>query len=167
MTAKNHTQATQQTSKRNPALSRLDALVGEWEIEASIEGQPVARSKTKFEWLEGGAFLVQHIRAEPPLPNTPPEWVANAPQEGTTIMGLDDATETFYMLYADSRGVSRVYQMSLSDGVWKIWRDAPGFNQRFTGAFSDDGNTINSQWEFSKDGANWEIDFNFTYKKIT
>jgi hypothetical protein len=37
------------------------------------------------------------------------------------------------MLYFDSRSVSRIYQMSLSAGVWKLWREAPSFAQRFEG----------------------------------
>jgi hypothetical protein len=71
------------------------------------------------------------------------------------------------MLYADSRSVFRVYQMSLSGGVWKIWRDSPQFYQRFTGTFSDDGNTITGQYEFSSDGTNWATDFDLTYRKVT
>ena len=57
--------------------------------------------------------------------------------------------------------------MTLSDGVWKIWRDAPGFNQRFTGTLSDDGNTITGQYEFSSDGTTWSKDFDLTYRKVT
>lgn len=35
--------------------------------------------------------------------------------------------------------VHRIYEMTLSDGVWKLWRDAPDpFPQRFTGTFSDE-----------------------------
>ena len=70
------------------------------------------------------------------------------------------------MLYFDSRGVSRVYQMSLNDSVWKIWRDVPGFSQRFTGTVSDGGNIIMGYWEKSGDGSTWERDFDVTYKKI-
>ena len=150
----------------NPALSRLDVLVGEWEMEVSVEGQPMARGKTAFEWLEGGAFLVQHVDAQPAQPGAPTEWEENSPQDITTIIGLDDSTERFCMLYADSRGVYRVYQMSVGDGAWKVWRDAPGFSQRFTGTFSDDGNTITAQWEYSSDGSKWEHDFDMTYKKV-
>lgn len=58
-------------------------------------------------------------------------------------MGLDDSRGQFTQLYADARGVYRVYQNSFQDGFWKVWRDAPpGFSQRFTGTFSDDGNMI-------------------------
>jgi hypothetical protein len=32
-----------------------------------------------------------------------------------------------------ARGTARICQMSLNDGVWKLWRQAPGFWQRYTG----------------------------------
>lgn len=150
----------------SPALKRLDVLVGEWEIEVSKEGQALARTKSAVEWLEGEEFLIQHANAEPPLPSTPPEWVTHAPQRVTAIMGLDDTSEKFTMLYADSRGVFRVYQMSLRDGVWKLWREAPGFSQRFEGRFSADGKTITAHWDFSSDGSTWERDFDMTYTKL-
>ncbi len=70
------------------------------------------------------------------------------------------------MLYSDARGVSRILQMSLSNGIWKMWRNAPGFLQRFTGSFSNHGNTITDYWEKSGDGSNWERDFDLTYTKI-
>jgi hypothetical protein len=57
--------------------------------------------------------------------------------------------------------------MSMSDGLWTLYRDAPGFFQRFTGTFSGDGNTITGAWEGSPDGSDWKPDFNLTYTKIT
>jgi hypothetical protein len=154
-------------SNPTPALRRLDALVGEWKVEISAGGQVMDGGTSTFEWLEGGSFLAQRDVAAPFPPDAPPEWEANAPKHTTQIIGLDDASDTFYMLYADSRSVFRVYRMSLTDGVWKIWRDVPGFYQRFTGTFSDDGNTITGQYEFSSDGTNWSKDFDLTYRKVT
>lgn len=140
----------------NPALRPLSTLVGEWELEASVGGQPLGRGRTVFEWLEGGAFLVQRsdvAQAEFPA--------------ATVIIGRDDATETYCMLHFDSRGVSRVYQMSLNDaGVWQMWREAPGFSQRFMGTISDDGRTIRGHWEKSGDGSTWEHDFDLMYTKV-
>ena len=56
--------------------------------------------------------------------------------------------------------------MSVRDGVWTIWRDAPGFNQRYIGKIMDGGNTIAGQWEISEDGKSWEVDFDLTYRKV-
>ena len=145
-----------QTPKPNAALRRLEVLVGEWEIAVSVGGNPLGRGRTTFAWLEGGAFLGQHSGAEQ----------AEFPI-ATTIIGPDDTNTTWCMLYFDSRGVSRVYQMSLSDGVWKLWREAPGFSQRFTGTLSADDKVITGRWEKSFDGSNWEHDFDLTYTKLS
>jgi hypothetical protein len=57
--------------------------------------------------------------------------------------------------------------MTLNDGVWKLWRDSPDpFPQRFTGTFSDDGNTITGRWEKAEDGSSWATDFDLTYRKV-
>jgi hypothetical protein len=149
----------------NPVLRRLDMLVGEWTTQAMVGGRVVGTGRTAFQWTEGGAFLVGHAQADPPLPGTPVEWVENSPFPVTTMMGLDDSSERFCMLYADGRGVLRVYQMSLAEGVWKLWRDSPGFFQRFTGTFGDDGRTINAFWEGSRDGSAWEHDFDLIYTR--
>jgi hypothetical protein len=69
------------------------------------------------------------------------------------------------MLYADARGVHRVYRMTFADGVWTMWRAAPGFNQRFTGTLSADGTTVDGRWEMSGDGENWILDFGLTYTR--
>lgn len=154
------------TSQSNPALRRLDPLVGEWTMQAAIGGETMAGARTTFTWIAGGAFLIQHARDDSPLPEDMPEWLANSPMPLTTIIGLDDSSEQFSMLYADARGVHRVYQMRLQDGVWEMWRDAPGFFQRFRGVFSEDRHTITAQWEHSPDGKQWEHDFDLTYSKV-
>ncbi len=70
------------------------------------------------------------------------------------------------MLYFDERGVSRIYEMTLSGNVWKMWRNSPGFSQRFTGTLVDKGRTIIGVWELSKDGSNWERDLELTYTRV-
>jgi hypothetical protein len=69
------------------------------------------------------------------------------------------------MHYFDSRGVYRVYETSLEDGVLEISRDAPGFSQRFTGRFAEDGNSIDGVWELSRDDETWEDDLKITYRR--
>jgi len=55
--------------------------------------------------------------------------------------------------------------MSLDGGVWRLWRDAPGFWQRYTGQISDDGNTITGAWNSRRDGREWKRDFGLSYVK--
>jgi hypothetical protein len=40
-----------------------------------------------------------------------------------------------------------------------------GFSQRYSGIFSDDGETIAGSWEICHDGTTWEHDFELTYSK--
>ena len=160
MAKKKSTTTTQPLHKTNPALEQLDVLAGEWNVEMSAmsfhpDPAAVASWRVSFEWLEGGIFMLQ--REEAISPDIP---------YGTWIIGPDDAAGTYCVLHYDSRGVSRIYQMSLSNGVWKVWRDFPGFSQRFSGTFSEDGKTITASWEKSLDGSKWEHDFDLKYTKV-
>ncbi len=86
--------------------------------------------------------------------------------DGISIMGCDAANGTYYQLYSDERGVCRVYEMSIGDGQWKLWREGEPFAQRFAATISDDGNTISGRWEKALVGRMWETDFDLTFRKI-
>jgi hypothetical protein len=151
-------------SPRYP-LEPLEPLVGEWRMEASISGEVMGVGRSTFEWLDDRKFVVQ--RTEGDLTEDANEqWQQNSPLPTIVVIGLDDSSHGYSHLYADARGVHRVYEMSLSDGVWKIWRDAPGFFQRFTATISDDGDTITGYWEGSGDGSDWSHDFDVTFKRL-
>jgi len=87
------------------------------------------------------------------------------------IVSADPDTGGYTQHYYDSRGVVRLYAMSLADGVWTLTREAPDFSpldfrQRFTGTFSPDQNTISGAWETGPaDGGQWEHDFALTYRR--
>ena len=154
--AQGHPQAPQP----NPALKDLAVFVGEWEMElsnASFLPDPAATAKGAvfFEWVQDGAFLVMRIGDK-----------ASGPPAARWLIGRDESDPDYTMLYADARGVSRVYEMSFNAGTWKIWRASPGFSQRFEGILSDDGKTITARWERSGDGSQWEHDFNLTYRRV-
>ncbi len=144
----------------------LDALVGAWTFEITQEGQTVMRSRAEFARVEGGAFLLQHATAGL-LPTTPEVWRQNSPFPIVTVMGVDDPSGAFTYLYADGRGVRRVYQMTLADRVWTIRGKAgPRFFQRFHGTFGDDDRTIAAYWERSEEGQSWQRDFDIRYTKV-
>ena len=148
--------AKDEASIPNPALEPFGVLVGEW---TTVGTHPLVPSTTfhghtSFKWLEGGAFLVMHSEIEEPGIPT-----------GIAIYGSDDSVGECYMLYFDERGVSRKYQVVLRDKIWKWWRSAPGFSQRFSGTLSEDGLTIITKGELSKDGLSWEGDLGLTYTR--
>lgn len=142
------------------ALERLDVLVGEWEVEADLPGPPAPAVRSVFEWTLDGRFLVQ--RTEIPIPGAP---------DSMAIVAVDPETGAYTQHYFDSRGVVRVYAMSLADGVWRLLREAPDFSplafrQRFTGHVGDDGDTIRGTWEKSMAGSTtWEHDFTLIYRR--
>lgn len=151
-------------AERHSSLDRLDVLVGQWEMEGSFEagffgpGSPAMTSRggtTTFQWLEGRFFLTQRFVMDNP-----------AAPSGLAIIGMGTEPETFTQHYYDSRGVSRLYQMSLDGGVWRVWHGAPGFWQRYTGHVSEDHSTIAGAWEKSADGQDWDHDFGLTYIKV-
>lgn len=57
--------------------------------------------------------------------------------------------------------------MTFEDRLWRIWRNAAGFHQRFEGRLRLDGRIIEAQWEKSADGKTWEHDFDLKYVKAT
>ena len=85
---------------------------------------------------------------------------------GVAAIGCDGMSDSYFQLYTDERDVQRIYAMSLSDGVWKLWRDGQPFSQRFTGTFSEDGRTITGRWEIAEDGRTWRTDLDVTYTKV-
>lgn len=146
--------------KPNPALQELEFFIGNWKMELSNtsflpDRSAVAEGYVSFELLEDGAYIV--MSQESKLPGPP---------VATWLISRDESVENYAIFYYDSRGVSRIYEMSLSNKVWKIWRNSPGFSQRFEGRISNDDNTVTAQWEKSFDGVSWEHDFDMKYNRI-
>lgn len=141
----------------NPALEPFSVLIGNWQTTGTHALIPntILHGRTSFEWLENGAFLM--MRSEIDEPGVP---------SGIAIIGSDNDTKECFMLYFDERGVSRKYQVTLRDNLWKWWRDAPGFSQRYQGTITDGGNTIIGKGELSKDGSSWEPDLDLTYRRV-
>lgn len=147
-----------ETTTLEAPLDELDLFVGEWIMTTSLIPNPAdaPRARTSFEWLTGKQFLVQRWEVEHP----------DAP-DGIAIIGIDTDATGYLQHYFDSRGVSRVYEMTFADNVWTLERRAaaPDFSQRFTGTFDHDRNMIVGRWESSGDGSNWKPDFDLTYTR--
>jgi hypothetical protein len=152
-------------------LRPLNALVGVWTTEATHPALPgvVVRGTTTIEWLEGERFLIYRGRTD--HPDFP---------DAISIIGhtehdrVDTATGAVHpaagapplrMHYFDSRGVFRVYEASVDGSSWRIWRDAPGFSQRFAGMFTDGGDTIAGRWQMREDDVHWTDDLEITYRR--
>jgi hypothetical protein len=148
-------------------LERLGALVGEWDVEAvfpdtgpaSIAGQ-VLSGRAVFEWTLDGQFLLERSQMSDPVPDS------------TAVMGADPDPEGYTQHYFDARGVTRLYAMTLDDSLWTLQRDKPDFTplkfaQRYTGRLGDDGATISGRWEKRDPGADWALDFELNYRRVS
>lgn len=153
-----------QPSKEN---ERLAPLIGVWSMALIMPGQqrpdplPDIGARVTFEWMGDKAFVVE--RSTVPIPEAP---------DGLTVMGWDAGRNTFLQHYFDTRGVARVYEMSLDRGVWKLQRTKPDFSpfefsQRFEATFSADGERIEGTWEIANDHKSWEKDFDLIYTRIS
>jgi hypothetical protein len=138
--------------------SALEPLIGSWDVEAaSPRGDWSGTGRTTFEWLLGRAFVLE--RSEVDHPDAPDSHAVLAP-----------ATDGWTQHYFDSRGVVRTYAMTFDGRSWTLLRRTPdfsplNFSQRYVGTFSEDGDTIDGQWEMSDDGEQWQTDFRLTYRR--
>jgi hypothetical protein len=137
-------------------LEALEPLVGTWTTEVRMPGQEeVVAGRTTFEWLEGGGYLIERATMED----------TRFPR-GVMVIGPAQGRGPIVQHYFDSRGIARVYEISLEAGVLRLWRDDPeDFSQRYEGRLSDDGAAIVGAWEMCEDGATWRHDFDLTYRR--
>jgi hypothetical protein len=134
-------------------LRELEVLVGEWSVE--VPGFDVD-ARTTFEWLEGGGFLIQRSTVD-----------AEQFPNGVMVIGATGPDGGLQQHYFDSRGVHRVYEMTLDGRVWTLWREGPDWPQRYVGEVSGDGNSIVGRWERGeKLGDALQHDFDLTYRRI-
>jgi hypothetical protein len=138
---------------RDPALEPFAALIGTWDTEATHPMvDDVVTGTVTFEWLVGGHFVVQRSHSDHDLF-----------PDGLAVIGAPETGEGLVMEYFDSRGVRRTYGVSLDDGVLRIWRDAPGFDQRLTAKIAPDSFEMLAQ--VAETPGDWRDDLKETYRR--
>src|SRR5262249_21638759 len=106
------------SGNRAQVLARLEGFVRGWGLggrvpcrppapAGAVGGGPLARSQ--FQWALDRQFLLQ--RTEIPVPEAP---------DSLAIVGAERGTGAYTQHYYDSRGIVRVYVMTLADGVWTL-----------------------------------------------
>jgi hypothetical protein len=137
-------------------LETLEPLVGGWTTQATfVDRDDVFRGTTTFAWFGGGSYLIQHASMEDPI--FPTAIMLTGPAVGG---------ERVVQHYFDSRGIARIYEVSLEGGLLRLWRDDADFAQRYSGRFGADGSTIEGAWEIREPGEGWRHDFAFSYTRV-
>lgn len=153
------------------SLRALNAMVGTWTTEATHPAFPgvIVRGTASVEWLEGERFLIHRARTDHSDFPDSVSIIGFTNEDRIGRSGAPDETRAaaspLTMHYFDSRGVFRVYEVSVDFGSLRYFRDSPGFSQRFSGTFTEDGNTLAGVWELNRDGAEWKDDLRITYRK--
>src|SRR5215212_7836781 len=140
-------------TERDPALEPFDALIGTWDTEAThplFDG--VVTGSVTFEWLEGGRFVIERSHNDH-------EMFPDA----ISVIGAPESGDGLVMEYFDSRGVRRTYHTSLVDGVWRFWREAPGFDQRFTATLAPD--RFEGHGQLARTPGDWDDDLSVSYRR--
>jgi hypothetical protein len=140
-------------STRNPALEPFEALIGTWATEATHpEFDGVVPGSTTFEWFEGGHFVVQRSHNEHELF-----------PDAISVIGAPEHGDGLVLEMFDSRGIRRTYGISLDDGVLRMWRDAPGFDQHFSATLDTD--SFEGLWQLARTPGDWKDDLKVTYRR--
>jgi hypothetical protein len=153
------------------SLKPLDRLVGRWTFEATHPSMPgvVVRGTADIEWLEGERFLVHRARNDhPDFPDS--ISIIGVTAHDRTAPGAHEVAEDagpapLSVHYYDSRGVFREMDAAIDDTAWRMSRMAPGFSQRFTGTFTEDGDAIVGIWQMCNDDVHWNDDLAITYRR--
>ena len=142
---------------RNEALAPFAPLIGRWKMSAThpmLAGVQL-HGETTFEWLDDGAFVLwRSSMNDPRFPI------------GVALFGSDDERGEYFMLYFDSRGVSRKYDVGVDGRTIRWWRNAPTLSQRQTWTIAGDGRSVVAKGEMSRDGGAWEGDLSGTLTRI-
>ncbi len=132
-------QVPAQAAVPNPALRTLDRLVGEWRVQGdSMSGQ------IRFEWMEAGYFLVQHI-----------DLLHDGREiKGMEIIGWDEARQVIASQYFNNSAEILPYVWQVDDTSLTIWGGEVGSAARYDGKFSEDGDTNSGAWQWPGGGYN-------------
>jgi hypothetical protein len=119
----------------DPALKRLEKLVGSWTMKGRTldSNKDNISGKVTFEWLPGGFFLQQRIEMN----------FAGFEIQSLELISYDPETKVFSSLaYSNVWGAPAPYKWDLRDNVLEISTEA----SKFKGTFSADGNTFSGGW---------------------
>src|SRR4051812_8141975 len=119
------------TPDRN--LKPLQRLVGDWATDATHPQMPgiVVRGTATVEWLEGERFLIVRARTDHPQFPDSMSVIGNTDHDRAderTGEIAADGKAPLRLHYYDSRGVYRLYDVSIDDASWRYVREAPGFS---------------------------------------
>ena len=118
-----------------------ERLLGAWRVSGGAEGV------VRYEWLDGGFFLVQHVELE---------------QYGQKFTGMEiighlrpfgkPSSPDLHSRFYDSNGNTLDYVYELEGDTLTIWGGEKGSPAYYRGTFSPDGNSHSGEWVYPGGG---------------
>lgn len=134
-----------QPPEPGPEHKCLDIFVGRWNTEGEMRADPSGgaipfTATDTYEWLPSGLFLLHRVDAR----------MGENEVKVLEVIGWDPSIQSYSCRSFDTAGNAGAYRASLTGRAWKIWGDT----ERFSGMFSEDGNSLSGTWE-RHDGSCW------------
>jgi len=125
----------------DPALRRLDHLVGRWSMRGHLVGSDEENiiGEAAFEWLPGGFFMRQRVTLD---------FAGFVAIESEEILSYDPASDRFKSLvYSNMAPEPLPYEWDVrEDGSMTIRVEHGPLNATFEGRLSEDGDRFEGGW---------------------
>ena len=129
---------TPELPQPDPALKRLDRLVGSWRMEGNLVGSDEKNitGETTFRWVAGGFFLEQRVRID----------FMGLEIDSVELIGYDPETDTFpSTVYSNFSPVPLPYRWDARGDDVTISVSYGVLDATFTGLWQEDG-TFSGGW---------------------
>ena len=117
----------------NPALRKLDRLVGRWTVSGKL-----VFGEIEYEWMEGAFYLIQHVDLT----------AFERPIQGVEYIGFDEDTQTLRSHFMDNHGSNFTYTWDLEGDTLRIWFGEKSADNHFTGTFDKTGDSYSGRWQW-------------------
>jgi Protein of unknown function (DUF1579) len=131
------------------ALERLDRLVGSWSMEGNLVGsdEKNIKGEATYRWLPGGFFLEQRIKLD----------FMGLEIDSLELVGYDPESGAFRStVFSNLSPEPLPYKWDMQGDTLIISVSYGPLDARFTGNFSEDGDTFSGGWR-PNPGANETI----------
>jgi hypothetical protein len=129
------------TSRADADLDSLDKLVGTWTITGDASGT------TRYEWMEGKFFMLQHVEL----------IQGDQPTKGLEVIGHlrpynAERSADIRSRYYSNTGETLDYTYEVDNDVLTIWFGERGSPAYYRGTFTPDGDACNGAWVYPGGG---------------
>ncbi len=134
------TQQDPQAPTPDPALERLDRLVGTWTLRGHLvaSDEENITGEIRFQWLEGGFFLQQDAYID---------FAGMFEVKAHELIGYDPETGAFAShVYSNFSPAPLPYTWDLRNGTLTISVSYGELDATFSGEFSADGESFSGGW---------------------